>query len=242
MAPGSTLLSLAVPAGFTDPVALRQQLLTVIPARVSFSSPLTVGKDLVRVTGITLAGAAGNNLTLTVTSADPTRLLLSTSSNSAGAASVTVTVSAGSSISGTLNLIGLASSGSVGVTVSAPGLTSTTNTVTLEPTGLIFSPPTASTTVNARVVVQVAVFALSPDTLAPDVSLPLRPGLAPIPVSIASSNPASVSASSVALNAGFASTSVSFTPAAAGTAIMTLQQPPGFTTPSSGGTLTITVH
>jgi hypothetical protein len=242
VAPGSTLLSLGVPAGFSDPVALRQQLLTVIAARASFTLPLTVGKDLSRINGITLAGAVGSSLTLTVTSADPSRLLLSTGSNSAGAASITVTVPGGSSNSGSLNLIGLASSGSVGVTVSAPGLTTTTNTVTLEPAGVVFSTPTASTTVNTRVFAQVSVFALNPDTLAPDASLPLRPGLAPIPVSIASSNPASVNASSVALNAGFASTQVSFTPAAPGTAIMTLQQPPGFTTPSSGSTLTITVQ
>src|SRR5207244_7958064 len=47
-APGSSLLTLSVPTGFADPVSLRQQLLTVVPARAAFVNPLTVGKDLVR--------------------------------------------------------------------------------------------------------------------------------------------------------------------------------------------------
>lgn len=241
-APGSALLSLSVPAGFLDPVSLRQQLLTVVAARATFTAPLTVGKDLVRPTAIALATPVGSTLSLTVTSADPTRLLLANADNPSGAGSISVAISAGSSTSASFTLVGLASSGTVGVTVSGPGLTST-SFVTLEPTGLVFGPPPTSANANSRVGVQVSVYALNPQTLAPDSIVPLRPGILPVAIAIASSNTASIANSStVFLNAGDSGAYISLTTLAAGSATLTVQTPDGFTTPASGNTLSITVH
>src|SRR5207245_10775136 len=65
---------------------------------ITLSGGMAVGKDLT----VTLSGGLGTpappgNVEVTITSSDPSRLLLSTSPAVAGSASITVTVGAGSS-------------------------------------------------------------------------------------------------------------------------------------------------
>jgi hypothetical protein len=92
LAAGSTLLSLSVPGGFTDPLALRQQLLTVIGPRVTLGGALSVGKDLQSTAIVNIPSPAAAALSVTITSDDPSRLLLSDSVHPNGAASLNITI------------------------------------------------------------------------------------------------------------------------------------------------------
>jgi hypothetical protein len=241
-AQGSTLLTLGVPTGFTDPVAQGQQLLTVVQARASFSATASTGKDLVRQTSLTLGAPAGQNLSITLTSGDPTRLLLGTTANPAGGSSVTVTVSAGNSTSSAFSLIGLGGSGSVPVAISAPLSPSSIN-VALQPSGFVIGQASSPVPTNSISSLLLNATTLSPGSLAPDTSLPLRPGIAPVSVILTSSDQSVIlSPAAVQFNAGDQQQRATIISKAAGTATLTIQQPAGFSTPSSGTNTVITVR
>jgi hypothetical protein len=238
--PGTSLLTLSVPTGFTDPVSQRQQLLTVVPAAVNFQNPLSVGYNLVSVNSIALASRVSSPLAITLTSSDPSRLLLGSSLNSSGVASLMVTVAANQSTSQQFYLIGLASSGTVALNVAVPGLSPTSSTVTLQPSGLVWIGPTISANVNSQVGLTVETYALDPQTLAPQSVFTLRTGLAAIPVVITSSNTAEVASPiTFQLAAGSSQASTVVTPHAAGATTLTLQTPAGYATPSSGAIATL---
>jgi hypothetical protein len=240
-APGAALLKLSVPDGFGDPVALRQQLLTVVGARLLYSAPLSVGKELVRPNTVVLSTPAGKTTVITLTASDPSRLLLATAANPAGAASVDVTIPAGLT-SAAFSLIGLDSTGAVTLSATTPGA-SAVSAVTLEPAGFIFGSVPSSAGVNASINISVQACALNPQTLKPDGTLPLRPGAGSVSVNITSSNTAAIpDLYPVHLSAGDASGFVYVTTKAAGAVTLTIHPPPGFTMPSAGATTGITVR
>jgi hypothetical protein len=240
--PGTSLLTLSVPAGFADPVALRQQLLTVVPASVNFANPLSVGYDLQRPNYIALASPVGSALNFTLTSSDPSRLLLANQANPNGVSSVVVTIAANQSSSTSFSLLGLASSGTVALNVSAPGL-SQSPTVTLLPSGFILGSTPGTVGVNAPLTLTVLPEALDAQTFAPLGNFSLRPGIAPISTAIASSNGAVIASPiSILLSGGNSQNSVNVLPRVAGTTTLSLQAPPGFQAPSSGASITLTAQ
>jgi hypothetical protein len=241
-AAGTTVVSLSVPAGFADPVSGREQLLTVVPARIIFSGPLTVGKDLVRNVSLALPSATGQTLNVTLTSADPSRLLLGNSSAQAGTSSVTTVIPAASSGGANFSLIGLDSSGTVTLNVTAPPLPPSSYTVTLEPSGFVFGIVPTDASANSTITLPILLQALNPQTLAPDASLALRPGLAPVSVNITSSNTAVSGPASTSFSPGSTTQYVNIQLGGAGSSTLSIQAPPGFATPSSGATATINVH
>src|ERR1700716_1174852 len=106
---------------------LRSAALILLPAamwaggRITLPK-VTVGHHLQAPAAVTLdAAAVGSDLPVKLTSSDPGRILLSTSPETAGSASITVTVRAGSRLSREFYVHGLASSGDVAYTASAPG-------------------------------------------------------------------------------------------------------------------------
>src|SRR5690242_1798284 len=101
---------------------------------------LTVGRNLQTTAALTLDDAAPpEGLDVKLTSSDPKRLLLSTSAEKAGSASIVMNVRAGSRFSIEFFVQGLAASGTVSYTASAPGFESAAGTVTLAPSGIIFA-------------------------------------------------------------------------------------------------------
>jgi hypothetical protein len=245
--PGTSLLTLSVPAGFTDPVSARQQLLTVVPAAASFESPLRVGYDLETANYAELASPVASALNVTLTSANPAQLLLGNSANPNGVASLVVTINANSTTSSTFYLIGLAATGTVGLSVSAPGLSTSTSTVTLQPSGFVFGNVSGSTTVHAPIELPVSIYPLDPNTLAPltnsNTGFVLRPGIAPVSLTVTSSNTAVIASPlTILFDALSSQSSLSTTAIAAGATTLTLQPPAGFSTPSSGAAITITAQ
>jgi len=95
----------------------------------------SLGKDLQQSVGFSLAAPApAGNLVVTLTSSDPSKLLLATSASSAGTPSVTVTVAAGQSI-GNFFAQALDSTGTPAVNATAPGYANGQGTMTLRPSG-----------------------------------------------------------------------------------------------------------
>ena len=243
LASGSTLLSLSVPPGFADPLNLRQELIDVSPVRFGFSTSLSVGKDLWKTTSLTLPSAAGAPLTATITSSDPTRLLLYDSSSASANGSLQVTVPTGAYNSASFGLIGLDSGGSVTITVSAPPLAPVTYSVALNPTGFVFSQSASTLLVGRSAAFSVQAAELSAGVLTMLGASPLRPGLQ-LNVPVSSSNPgiAAPASNGVVFKGGDASESLSINGISKGSATITLTPPAGYSTPASGGSTQISVQ
>jgi hypothetical protein len=194
-------------------------------------------------------GAPAGGKTVTVTSSDPSKVLLTTNPSAVGTASVTVSIAAGYSSGATIYAQGLATSGTVTITESTPGYNTATGTFTLVPTGFVVGGGTTTTTFSSTSSVNVGFYELDPTTLnAPRTDgyygATLRTGASPITVSLTDSNLAvgTLSSNSVTISAGQNGNSTSFQPISAGIAnIGIAATPSGYTTPSNGQITTFMV-
>ena len=109
--------------------------------------PVTVGANLEVLATASLTSIPQVDVPVTITSGDPSRVLLRDASadafgNGAGSASITMNVRAGTtSLFPGFWVQGLASSGSVNLTLSAPNYASSTVTVTLTHSGFVLISP-----------------------------------------------------------------------------------------------------
>src|SRR5205814_1314506 len=85
--------------------------------------------------------APSGGLLITLTSDDPSRLLLSPGPDAAGSASISVKVGAQRRVSSEFYVQGLANSGAVTYTASADGYGKATGTVTLARSGIVIAGP-----------------------------------------------------------------------------------------------------
>ncbi|HMK29278.1 MAG TPA: choice-of-anchor D domain-containing protein [Terriglobales bacterium] len=105
--------------------------------------PVTLGGNLEVLATASLDNPAPSNLPVKVTSLDPSKVLVSsdTSGTTAGSAFVNLTVLAGQTILPGFYIQGLASSGTVQLTVTVQGYASAVTTVTLTPSGFVLVSP-----------------------------------------------------------------------------------------------------
>jgi hypothetical protein len=241
---GSTTLTAGVPADFGAPASGRQITATVSTALI-VESP-TIGRDLQEQITVQLAPAPAAPTTITVTSNDPTRLLLATSSTAAGQASVTLSVAAGSTAPSTLLYFhALDGAGTATVNFAAPGYPAAQSTVTLTPSGFVFDASSAINTVVSPLALNLAIRSVRLDPAPPNVARvfqPLRPGVE-ADVAVSSSNaavgeifPNAVRVSSAGV--GFAQ----FAAYAPGSTTIALVTPAGFTRPGNLFNVVITVR
>jgi hypothetical protein len=186
-------------------------------------------------------------VTVTLTSNNPSQLLLSTSATSKGSSSITVTIPAGS-FAGSYFIQAFGSVGTVTYTASAPGYGSRTGTITLAPSGaVLFAPfklPAYSTTVAAGPSpFTVSMTQLNPDNSIVNNGVEQVAGGTSVTVSLSTTNAAVGSiASSVTIPGGSDSAVTNFTPVSAGTTTMSVVRPAGFALPSTNTSVAITVH
>jgi hypothetical protein len=240
VAVGSTTLRASAP-GISETTAS----ITVSTAPSISISPRTIGEDLEESTTASLGTPApAGNLEVTITSADPTRLLLSNSATAAGSASITRQVSAGSSVIGTFYVQALAGAGTVNVVATAPGYADGVGVMTLVPSGFIINTPASisTTTLSVNTNVQLAVARLSPTTLNYAQIQQLRPGLTVnVPLTSSDTNVGVITTSPVVFNGGDSTVTTQFDPLAAGTTTLALGSAPGFVTPNNFQSITATV-
>jgi len=232
VANGSTLITAGVPAGFATPASSRTLTATVGTPTFSITDGVTIGQNLEIAGLISLSQPApAGGLQVTLTSANASLLLISDSATTAGSGTKIITIPAGAS-EGQYFLQALGSSGTVTYNGSAPGYSSPpAATVTLVPSGLSLTAASGGsfeTNVGSPAPLLLRTVRLSAGSNTPGPSQPLRGGFS-LSVTLTNSNPSVGSVQTpVAIAGGADSAFSTFTPTAAGTTMITVQQPPNF--------------
>lgn len=140
LAPGETTLAVHVPPGFSTPVEGAALTAAVIIPGIAVTNELAIGKNL-QVGGVVGLGdpAPEGGAAITLTSDDPTRLLLSPSETDVGSKSLVITIPAGG-FNARFYLQSLADTGRVTYTATAQGYAGRTGTVMLAPSGVVLLP------------------------------------------------------------------------------------------------------
>jgi hypothetical protein len=197
---------------------------------------VSVGQNLEGTITITVTTPPPANLPLTISSGDPTKLLISGHPTQVGSDQIgDAKILAGDNIVTGIYVQALAGSGTVPIIVSAAGYRTGTATVTLTPSGFRLLANGASTlTTNAGAPVPLTVNSVRLDSSSNVIEVQaLRPGLTPT-ITIDSSAPSVGTASAVAFAGGSDTATSTFTPVTTGTTMLTALTPSGFQTPASG--------
>jgi hypothetical protein len=250
---GTTTISLQTPAGFSTPNNFQTLAANVTGPRIFAVGSVQVGKDLqVRLTVSLEAPAPAGNLPVTITSADPSKVRLSPNSTTLGSetGTLTLTILAGGSTAGFF-IHALDNTGSVQLTATAPGYTDSTGAVLLRPSGFALgsescldcSPAFTTTTLSAQTALAVRSVRLDPTTLNFDGIQTLRAGISPASVNVTSSNPGvgTITTSPLVFNANENQKLTAFDPASAGTSVLSVDTPAGFSTPNNLRAMTANV-
>jgi hypothetical protein len=216
----------------------------------------TVGINLeVPATGA-LDAAFGQNLTVTITSSDKTKALLSTTAGGAGSQSIQLTIPAGQGVNAigfpTYYVIALKNSGTITLTASASApagnpFKSTSITVNLAPSGFVIDGgnglgKSVGVLLGSNLNLTVTTYALDGTTLAPKYLEPLAGGLSASVAVSSNSGAGVISGSPVTIPGGSATGTLTLNAKAKGTATVTVTKPTtpaGFSTPSSGNQLQV---
>lgn len=265
VAAGDVVLSASLPEHFANPAKSTVEVTVELPG-IGLLMDINVGKDL-EVRGDVMLGeeAPANGLDVTLTSSDPTRLLLSTRENERGTTCITLHIPPGNGTA-PYYIQALADSGIVQYTGSAPGYRTRIANISLNPSGvmIVFSPygppdeqevlhpmPApkerpffASLSEHKKLWLSVWSVYLDPHTHrgADITAQKLRPGISAL-VKLKSSNPSvgEVTPSVILSNKAFAAIT-EFKAVRPGETTISVNTPPGFSTPSNAISVTAVVR
>lgn len=262
---GQTTLTLKTPDGFTKATTLSSVTAIVELPGIGLTGEINLGKDLQVPSDILLGEPAPvGGLKVTLTSSDPTKLLIARNGEEVGSGSIVVDIPAGG-IRGTYFLQGTGDSGAVTHSATAPGYRVRTAPITLAPSGIMvvfapYGPPDEAeflrhkltrdprpftVSVNEKKKTQLALWPvyLDPKTLrgADITAQRLRPGVS-VTVALETSDPeVGKTPQEVTMASAAEWTMVDFLPVKAGKTTISVKTPKGFTTPSNATTVTATV-
>ena len=250
-AQGATTLTVVQPTGFSSPTSGGSLTATVGPPTITLgmAAGTTIGANLQLPASGSLNVSAPSTLNITITSSNPNAVLLATSATAAGQQSITVSIPAYSGLNGagfpTFYVQGLQSSGGATLTASASGWVSGTIQVAVGPSGFVLNSPNGvgadfGTTIGSpNTTLNVMPYLLDPNNNdAPLRNQALAGGLTET-VYVTSGNTAvgTILGSPVSIGGGSSSGNISFQPVGVGVTTLTLTEPSGFSSPSSGATL-----
>lgn len=214
-------------------------------------SHVTVGQNLQAEAMVAMYTAApADGLAITLTSNDPSRVLLSPIPDAMGLASITLRVSPGFVGSPTFYVQGLANSGVATYTASAPGYGAATAKVTLAASGVVIAGPSAlgnpiRTTLgrNSTTPPMVAVYSAQLDSSGNFVVAQAVRGGSSATVNVTNSNPevGTIAASRLTIAAGSLKAVTQFAFRSAGETTLSVDVPSGFRLPAQFTTLKATV-
>lgn len=242
IAGGTTTLTVQQPAGFATPASGAQIAATVTAPAMSISD-VTVGQNLEVSESSSLAQPApAGGVTVTVTSADPSLVLVATSATAAGTPILQLSVPAGSSTIPAFFVQSLGGTGTVGITAAAPGFTAQMANVTLAPAALFFLNGNISTTTLSTNTTLTVTSALIAANGGRGPAQAVRGG-AGVDVAVSTSNPTvgTITVSPVHVSGGATSGTTAFHPVGTGSATLAISEPSGFSTPTVGASITATV-
>jgi len=247
---GTSTISITQPPGFSTPSIYTSATATVTaPALTFLTTAQTTGANLELQNNGFLPVAPPNPVTVTITSNGTSIATLSKSATTVGTTSITFTNVTASGYLPPIFVQGQ-NIGSTTLTISAPGYTNGTATVTVNPSGFTFAGGYNGglpTTVGASPT-QIAVYPsiLNLGTLTYAGTAQLNPGLGGTNVVVTSSNTAvgTITTSPVVFVGGEPSTYLftSFKPLAPGTTNINITQPQGFSASSQYTGFTATVQ
>jgi hypothetical protein len=244
---GTSTVSVGTPAGFSTPANYTQFTATVTTPVAGFvNGPSTTGVSLQVGNAAYLPVASPSPVTVTVTVSNPAIATISSSQSVVGGTSLTFANVTGSGSVATFYIQGQAV-GTTNITVSATGYTSTTSTVTVNPSGFSFGGQynggLSTTSFSGPSGITVYPSILNPQTLVFQTTAAINPGLAPINVAVTSSNTATgtITTSPVIFNANDTQKLTSFQPSAAGTTTVAVGTPATFSTSANYQQFTATV-
>jgi hypothetical protein len=232
----------AVPASFT---------LTNAPGATSGTLTLTVvstvGQSLQGAGTVHLPQAApSGGVSVTITTSDPSKVLLANGQTDSGSASLNVSIPQGSN-SANFFVHGVSSSGSGSITASAVSYSSGSAPVALAPSGFVIAGPggfgTTPISTSPGVSTPLTVTAALLDSALHYVQTQAVAGGVTASVSVISSTPAvgTIAGSPAAFTGGSTTAIVQFNAVAAGSASVTVGVPTGFSAPSQFASVSVTV-
>ena len=259
--PGSTSITTSVPPGFSRPPAKYAAVVAAVALPgLAITDQLMIGQNLQVGANVGLGEAAGpGGVEVTLTSNDPTQLLISGSSTEVGANSLVVKVPAGA-VSAQFVLQALGKAGTVSYTATAHGYASRMGKIGLAPSGVVIAPSPygppdeaelfrksgegargfiAHLAGNTEMPLSVWTAQLDPITLrSADITVqPLRAGIS-ITVNVESSNPAAGKVTSpVIIKGGTEIGHAQFTALSKGTTLITAITPSNFTKSTNSTTV-----
>jgi hypothetical protein len=262
---GETTISPIQPPGFVAPTERATIVATVVKPGIALLTNLLLGKDL-QVGGqvIVAAPAPPGGLKVTLTSADSSKLLLSSKVDQAGAGSLTVTVPEGKE-SAPYFVQGIGDSGNVTYDATAPGYVSRTATIGLTKAGFIVGlaasgPPERKNVEGKETADRPGIASLSakehtinirvwPAYLdrergrAADITVQTVRGGATATVVLKSSDPAIGTVESpLTFKSGTDFAETRFTPLSKGTTVISIDTPAGYTKPNNATSLPMIVR
>jgi hypothetical protein len=243
--------------GFSTPAANTNILPVTIEALSVTPHAITVGANLEGTTYVSLQGAvppqSGNPaptyITMTVTSPDATKFLLSTSATAAGVTSINVNIPVGATRSPNFYVQGVANTGTYQYTAVVPGFNTASGNVTLTLSGFTITNGTGGpynfSTTSSSLPTSVDVYPTQLDSSGNVVAQSTMAGFATATVTLTDSNSAAGTLAPTTYtilpgNMVGASSSL-FTPVGVGTATIAITTPAGYTTPTSETSFVATV-
>jgi len=251
LAQGTSTLTVLQPTGFNAPASGGLLTATVGPPTITLgmAAGTKIGANLQLPASGQLNVNTPSTLNITVSSSAPTKVLLATSATAAGQQSIIVTVPQYNGLNGagfpTFYVQGLQSSGSATLTASAPGWVSGAIQVALGPSGFVLISPNGvgqnfgTTTTSGNTTLNVLPYLLDPtNNNAPLQNQALAGGLLEsVYVGSSQTGVGTIVGSPVSISGGSTSGNVYFQPVGVGVTTLTLIEPSGFSSPSSGATL-----
>jgi hypothetical protein len=256
LAPGDTEVSVVQPPGFVAPVGLNKVSFHVTAPSFN-STNFVLAKDTMTSLPVQLGGgvqASSTNVNVTVTSGDPSKVLLSTAPDGAPAASITMVLVAGTYQTNPFFVHALGNAGTVPLTMSAAGYADAADTVTLSDLAFSFSAAGLSTTALRAVLQggpQTYPIALAPlaGNSGPgylSYSAVIRPGAPEIVLTIKTSDPDTLALDNplvrVPPGSGSGSVKVTARPVSVGPAVVSLSVPDGYVASPTGRNLSVSVE
>ena len=259
--PGTTSITTSIPPGFSRPPAKYAAVVAKVALPgLAITDQLMIGQNLQVGGNVGLGEAAGKGgVQVTITSDDPTQLLISRSGTEVGQKTITITVPAGG-VSAPYMLQALGKTGTATYTATARGYSNRIGKIGLAPSGVViapspYGPPDEAELFrksgegargfvshlgkNAKVPLSVWTAQLDPLTLrSADITVqPLRAGMS-ITINVESSNPAAGKVKSpVVIKGGSEIGHSEFVALTPGTTLITAVTPSGFTKSTNSTTV-----
>lgn len=232
---GTCILSLGTPDGFQTPSEKQQLTATVNTPKIIIRSSSNVGCNLQATWSFSLESTPPTPVDVSVSVDDSSIAMVSSASTSKGSTSIAFS-GVGTTSTNVFYVQGLAV-GETNIRITAPGYSDTVMHLQVFPSGFVFmTSDISTTTLSANTPLTVTCAFYDPQYYGGMVYQQIRPGIAPVSVTLQSSDVlvGNITVNPLIFTSGSSNISSAFHPLAEGTCTVSLIQPDGFQTPDNG--------